>query len=424
MTKLSKEKVDKIIYLYESNVLVNDIAKSVSCNPTTVSRIVKRNKCNLRSNKISIKESQEMIVAYKNGLSIKELSNKFQRTSSTIIEKLIVLGVYRKCKHYYTIDDDNFIKEHYPSGNWEALLNRFGDTSRSSVTSRACKLKIKSNHVARWTDEEIEIIKINYCTHSLNELEELLNFKRSKLAISTMARKVCDSTRIRTWSIEEENILINNYSIMSVDEIVPLLPNRSRNSIINHANKLKLKSQLSLTNRWSHEDGLFLVNNWKILSDNEMSIILNKSQRSIKTKRHALKLHRMNASQNNYESLSKYIRGNIQKWKIESMKSCNFKCVLTGDKNFHIHHTYNLNKILNNVMLKYQIAIKDKFKDYNPKELSFILEKFIEEQNKYGLGVCVKVELHKKFHSLYGQYDNTIEQWNHFAQLYKELKLD
>lgn len=43
------------------------------------------------------------------------------------------------------------------------------------------------------------------------------------------------------WSKEEEEILINNYSLKTIRELTELLPSRSEKSIYAHAHKLKLK---------------------------------------------------------------------------------------------------------------------------------------------------------------------------------------
>jgi len=51
--------------------------------------------------------------------------------------------------------------------------------------------------------------------------------------------------------------------------------------------------------------------------------------------------------------------------------------------------------------------------------LCVILNKFIEIQDRYPLGVCVNPKIHTLFHSLYGQYNNTEEQWNVFVDNYK-----
>ena len=42
-----------------------------------------------------------------------------------------------------------------------------------------------------------------------------------------------------------------------------------------------------------------------------------------------------------------------------------------------------------------------------------------EEQSKYPLGQCVRKDLHKLFHSLYGQYYNTVDQWEQFKEDYR-----
>ena len=43
------------------------------------------------------------------------------------------------------------------------------------------------------------------------------------------------------WSKEEEDILINNYSLKTIEELIELLPNRNEKGIYSHAHKLKLK---------------------------------------------------------------------------------------------------------------------------------------------------------------------------------------
>ena len=60
------------------------------------------------------------------------------------------------------------------------------------------------------------------------------------------------------------------------------------------------------------------------------------------------------------------------------------------------------------------------FSEYTSDDLSFILQKFLDIQSQYPLGECVDKRLHVLFHSLYGQYDNTPEQWYKFKEDYKK----
>ena len=101
------------------------------------------------------------------------------------------------------------------------------------------------------------------------------------------------------------------------------------------------------------------------------------------------------------------------------MKKCNYQCVLTGSKKFHIHHLYSFNQIISDVFNKYNFPIYDTFEEYSDEELDTILDKFIEEQDSHPLGVCIDENIHKLFHSVYGQYCNTPEQWYQFEKDYK-----
>ena len=69
---------------------------------------------------------------------------------------------------------------------------------------------------------------------------------------------------------------------------------------------------------------------------------------------------------------------------------------------------------------KYTEYKNKEFSDYTEDDLSFILQKFIEEQAKYPLGECISKKLHILFHSMYGQYYNSLEQWYQFKKDYKE----
>lgn len=99
------------------------------------------------------------------------------------------------------------------------------------------------------------------------------------------------------------------------------------------------------------------------------------------------------------------------------MEFCDYKCVMTNSKNFQIHHLYSVSNIIRDILNKYKGYDKP-FDDYSENELSFLLSKFIEIQNKYPLGVCIDKKIHTLFHSMYGQYYNTPEQWYRFCEDY------
>ena len=100
------------------------------------------------------------------------------------------------------------------------------------------------------------------------------------------------------------------------------------------------------------------------------------------------------------------------------MIACNYQCVITGSKEFEIHHKYPVNKILDTAFRQSGLEYKP-FNDYSQEELDCLLNCFYEEQSKYPLGDCVRKDIHALFHHLYGQYDVNENQWEQFKQDYK-----
>ena len=105
-------------------------------------------------------------------------------------------------------------------------------------------------------------------------------------------------------------------------------------------------------------------------------------------------------------------------WKTESMKACAYKCVLTGSKDFKIHHLYSFSAIFDEVLEDTGFVLKDRFEDYSDDELSFILNKFMAKHEEYPLGVCVRTDIHDLFHNINGARV-TPEMWSRFVDDYK-----
>ena len=100
------------------------------------------------------------------------------------------------------------------------------------------------------------------------------------------------------------------------------------------------------------------------------------------------------------------------------MKSCEYKCVLTGSKCFDIHHIYSFSNIFDELSKEIDLPTDKIFTEYTEAELELIKNKFLEIHNKYPLGVCVSKEIHILYHQLYG-YNNTESQWYYFKKMYE-----
>lgn len=174
--------------------------------------------------------------------------------------------------------------------------------------------------------------------------------------------------------------------------------------IINKAVRLGLMSYNKQQLIWKEEELQYIKDNWELTPDKIMAQHLNRTFRAVKAKREELGLYRQDKTNKSYPTLSKYLRGQNQQWKNDSMKSSNYECVLTGVKDFEIHHLYGVSNIINDIFKEFPQYANKSFSDYSEKDLSFILSHFLKIQSQYPLGVCVQKDLHTLFHSMYGQY--------------------
>lgn len=371
--------------------------------------------------KFTKEELDNIISDYNNGMCPKDLSEKYNKNSGTIIGKLQDLGIYKNTKHKYTKDDIEFLKEYYPKGDFDSIFKRFPNATIQSIQVVCSKYKISADYFndKKWTKEELDILEKYYYEKSLEELIRIMNNRHTGDAIQTKALKYFGYSKDRSWSEEEFNILKTYYPIESVDEVCKRLPKRTRMAIIRKANNLGIKSFLYNNTYWSDEETQFLIDNWESMSDNELAEKLNVEKRTISERRWRLGLSRIKrGNEASYEDIKKFIRGNIGIWKKESMKQCDYKCVLTENSDFHIHHLYSFSLIFEEVLEENSFELKDNFCDYTEQELSFILQKFIDKQNEYPLGVCVDKEIHSLFHSLYGRI-TTPDMWYRFVEDFK-----
>lgn len=120
------------------------------------------------------------------------------------------------------------------------------------------------------------------------------------------------------------------------------------------------------------------------------------------------------------ELLVSFLRNGISKWREESIDFHNGKCVITGKDSECVHHLYGMDLIIDESFKINNIMKKDKYSDYTIDELESIRKTCEELHYKYGYGVCLTKDMHKKFHMKYGYGRNTPEQFEEFKN--EELK--
>ena len=363
--------------------------------------------------KFTQQEIQDIATDYKNGMSLKELAEKYDRSDCVILGKLQSLNIYQSKTNRWTIDEIELLKKYYSNLDWEELCNILPRHKKENIISKASTLKIKREQYF-WNDNDIDVL-INSYNHGLStsEIAKKLNYKFSESAIVTKANKM-NLKKVTKWTDDEIKILKENYSRCTFEELLELLPNHNKDSIKAKAKQINLQSVYM----WKEDEKQYIINHWETTPDCIMASVLNRSQRSVKWQREQLGLFRQDKNVKHYESLAKYLRSNNTQWKKDSMESCEYKCVLTGSKDFQIHHLYGVSSILRDMVQIYNVELKENFEEYTEDELNKILELFLQIQSQYPLGECIDTNLHTLFHSLFGQQYNTPQQWEIFKREY------
>lgn len=416
--RLTEEIYSKMYDDYKCGFSVTQLSEKYDFKPVTI-----RNQFNKRglyfssSKKFTEEELENIISDYQKGMKPYELEKKYNRRSGTIIEKLRSIGIYELSLHHFNEEEIELLKVYYPIGDWESIKQLMPDVSRSSIHTKMSKLGIKQNSF-HWTQADIDILKENYeyMYGHVDDLVELFEGRYTYKAICSKAKKLGLRTR-DYWNDEEIKIMKDNYSNSSVDEMLLLLPNRTRHSIIGKAISLNLKSCCKYQD-WEVQ---FIIDNWKNMSDKEMSKSLSKSFRGLKNKRISLGLFRTK-EKSCYMGIHDYLRANNMFWKQEAMKNSNYKCVISGTRFDDIHHIYSFNLIVSEVIELLDIDLQKSMDDFSKDELKEILLTFRNIQSSYPIGVCLSKEIHQLFHDLYGYGNTTEKEWNEFVTNYKNNK--
>jgi hypothetical protein len=127
--------------------------------------------------------------------------------------------------------------------------------------------------------------------------------------------------------------------------------------------------------------------------------------------------------QNGKTNLSRFIRQLLTQWKNDSMKSCNYKCVITGERFDEIHHLYSFSKIVNDAMQELGLLKNKNRGDYSKREIELLENKIKEIHDNYPLGVCLRKDVHILFHKIYGKINNTPEQFRDFESKINNEKI-
>lgn len=349
---------------------------------------------------------------YIHGKSINTLADEFHVGYGVIQNRLKKMQVFRYANRRWSAEDISFLKKNYENTDWDIILAKLSKWKKSEIISKASSLNLKRKSFF-WDDNDIFILKECYQQKlPIKDIEVKLNYKFTQSAIVTKAH-VLGIHQKEAWTFEEDAKLRKIYSVYDMSKICNEFPNRSYDSIIQRA----LLLGLSYKTTWTDEELQFLIDNHRIMSDEEIAGHLGRTKDSVRGKRFQEKLYHP-VSPGVYNYLSEYIRKRNKEWKQRSVKQCNYKCAITGKRFQEIHHLYGMNKILQETLQDLNYYEDVSIKELSDDDLNVILNHFYKVQDTYPLGICLSKEIHKEFHDCYGYGDNTPEQFEEFLTIH------
>jgi hypothetical protein len=120
--------------------------------------------------------------------------------------------------------------------------------------------------------------------------------------------------------------------------------------------------------------------------------------------------------------ISKFLKSQMKSWKKDSLNDCDYKCVICGNINkLDVHHLYSFSSIIKDIFSELDISLKQTVSEYSPQEIYLLINKSIEIHKNYPLGKALCREHHKLFHTIYGQENNTPEQFEEFYFALKNI---
>jgi hypothetical protein len=111
-------------------------------------------------------------------------------------------------------------------------------------------------------------------------------------------------------------------------------------------------------------------------------------------------------------------RARLDPWVLKSLKEGNYLCCITGQSNISIdvHHLMSFNIIAKEVMREFGIDDENYYWKTYKECGEEVLSRIVDLNNEYGLGVCLRKDIHILYHKIYGHGNNTPSQFEEFKQ--------
>lgn len=367
----------------------------------------------------------------------------------------------------WTNGELEILKENYPNMDINELVELFIGRSKDSINNKATDIHLK---------KKVLIPKegYKYCKKCGRELPNTnIYFPVDKSCVDGL-RSVCrecgkDGHFMKEgyvpkewWSDEENKIFLERYPFYTNEEMRNLFyPNFTDKQMFDRAwkhgvskneetywrgrkqqslktsEKLKgvplseeHKRHVSETKKRQFAEGIY-ISPWKgrVVSEEEKRRTSERNKGKWSGENNPRHINPLKGEMNGrweggITNLYQFLRENITEWKEDSMKFCNYKCVLTGDYFDNIHHLTPFKDIVYEALNKMNIEVKQDISDYSEEIRKQIINEVKELHIKYKFGVCLCKELHKLFHDTYNYTKFTKEDFIQFINRYFKGEFD
>ena len=156
--------------------------------------------------------------------------------------------------------------------------------------------------VRRWSNEEEmylidnwDVKDISVLMKTLDRTEDSIVRKAERLGLNV--HKDPNEYLRKRWSEEEDKILLELYHSVSTEELLKLLPNRTKGSIIKRAKALCINEE---NRRWLDEEVTYLEEKWGIISVDCIAKKLGRTKNAILLKAHKIGLREQSIANGTY----------------------------------------------------------------------------------------------------------------------------
>ncbi len=259
-----------------------------------------------------------------------------------------------------------------------------------------------------WSEEENNLFIKRYPLYTTNELIELFYHDETKKTIIDRAFRL-NCTNTKTDS---------TYDRSRTSQAIKVTGENSSQWMVPKSDEVKRK--ISLANKEYYRNNPHPSKGVAKSKEHKRKISMRKKEQKVwvgsDNPRHKDPLfgERNGRWEGGIKEIYRDLRDNIQLWKQDSMRSCNYKCVITGENFDAIHHLTSFRLIVDELFERVDLPVYKTIGDYTEAQRAQLIGELQILHVKHGLGVCLRKDVHKLFHDLYGYTKNMPWQFDEF----------